>query len=216
VSVRDCARHRPWLAARAARTGAEPACAPEVPAEVDLDLDRHLAACRACRTEVEELALLSFAIRRAWREMDDHEPPADAWLRLRERVSRPGPSRRLAWAASSIAGVALGTALAIGLIVPLGMADGLHGASRVVDESGSPATPGTVTRTSEDRAELSWLRAHGATDVVGVGYSGIDGIPATGPRAVFATVRREQSRYAEDRWDERPPGAAAVPPAIVL
>ena len=107
MSVRDCSRYRPWLGARAAASGGVPGHALELPD--DLDLDAHLAACRACRTEVEELALLSFAIRRAWQDTGDLEPPADAWPKLRERVARPRPARRLAWAATSIAGAAIGS-----------------------------------------------------------------------------------------------------------
>jgi hypothetical protein len=221
VSIRDCARYRAGLGARAALAGAEavgerdPAI--ELRATDEPDLDRHLAACRACRTEVEELALLSFAIRRAWRETGDLEPPADAWARLSERVSTPRPARRLTWAASSLAGLAMGTALAIGLIAPLGAAKMWGGDARVVVNEAGAASPRTMAaRSSDDLVELDWMRAREDTDVVGVGHSRLDAIAAAGPRAVFATVRREQSRYAEDRWDERPPGASEVPAAIVL
>ena len=217
MSVRDCSRHRAWLVARAATAGTAPGAAAEIPADVASGLDGHLAACRACRTEVEELALLSFAIRRAWRDTGGPEPPADAWPRLRERVSRPRSPRRLAWAASSIAGVAMGTALAIGLIAPLGPAHLWGGdALAILDEAGSPVVATTWPRSRDDLAELDWMREREGTHVIGIGYSRLEPIPATGPRAVFATLRRDQSRYAEDRWDERPPAASEVPTAVVL
>jgi hypothetical protein len=220
VSPPDCGPYRQWLAARAAVAavaGTDPSAAADVPAGLDRELDAHLASCRTCRTEVEELALLSFAIRRAWADAGDVEPPEDSWPRLRERVSRRGPRSRLAWAASSIASVAMGTAIAIGVIAPLGIANTWGGDTQVVvDEAGAPTSPVIAARTSDDRAELDWMRAREATVVLGIGLSGIESIAGTGPRAVFATLRRDQSRYAEDRWDERPPGASEVPDAVVF
>jgi hypothetical protein len=217
VSVRDCSRFRPWLGARAAAASASPAVPPQVPA--GLDVDRHLAACRACRTEAEELALLSFAIRRAWQGAADLEPPADAWPRLRERVSRPRPTGRLVWATTSMAGVAMGTALAIGLIAPLGMAMPFadHGRA-VVGEAGVDGAPPPIAPNPDDDFERQWLRLQLAerTRLADLTRPIAPVLAGAGAPRGPLTPRREQMRYAEDPPPPHAAGPSSIPPMRAL
>lgn len=208
----DCARYRAALVAVATAAGSR---AGTSPGGVDPDGARHLDQCTACRNEAQELALLSFAVQRVWHPAQDIEPPADAWPRLRERVSRRPVG--LGRAASSIAGLALGAGLTIGLLAPIGLGGGarLGGESAVVlSETGFIQSPPAVLRTPEDRDERQWLLRQARERLIIQGGAGApDAAPVQETRGPLLP-RREQMRYAEDD----PAGAvpAAVPPMTVL
>jgi len=213
----DCERHRTRLIAVAASAGTARAAAA---GRDDPAAARHLDECATCRRVAQELALLSFAVQRAWGPAQDIEPPDDAWPRLRERVSRRPV--QLGRAASSVAGLALGAALTIGLLAPIGLSGGARlGANprAILSETGfAPSTPGLVG-TPEDLDERKWLLRQSREPLVLQGGSdGPSGVPfigliqeAHGP----VPPRREQMRYAEDEHPSVVP-APAVPSLTVL
>jgi hypothetical protein len=208
----ECARHRAAVIAVAAAAGTRTGLAP---GSVDPAGARHLDDCAVCRNEAEQLALLSFAVQRAWRPAVDLEPSADAWPRLRDRVSRRPV--QLGRAASSIAGLALGAALTIGLLAPIG----LGGSARLgadpptlLSETGIATSSPAVLRTPEERDEREWLLRQSRERLV---------VQAAGAVQVAAPIqdvrgpvlpRREQMRYAEDEHTSAVP--AAVPSMTVL
>lgn len=204
-----CGHHRPVLAELAAQTSGSAVPPMDTTAERARDAARaHLEQCRSCRQETEALALVSFAVRRAWRLPDDLEPSPEAWTRLRARVARRGP--RLGWSASSVAGLALGTALAVGLIVPIGSGMGapLGVEERLVlGETGFHAVPPAAARTPDEHEEGVWLIRQSRERLV------IAVEPEPDPKRLGPVEqgpvlpRREQMRYAE----REPPGPQPEP-----
>lgn len=212
----DCERHRAWLVGVAAAALTPSAAAA---ARTDPGAARHLDHCGACRREAQDLALLSFAVQRAWRPAQAVEPPDDAWPRLRDRVSQKPVQRGRA--ASSIAGVALGAALTFALLAPIGLTGGaLLGADprAVLSDTGvAPTTPG-LFRTPEDLDERQWMLRQSRERLVLHGATGPDPVDQAAPVHVTRgplLPRREQMRYAEDEQPSavRPP---AVPSMTVL
>ena len=215
-NVGDCGRHRPLLAELAARTCGGARSAPLETPDGALDAARlHLERCESCRSETEALALVSFAVRRAWDAPPDLEPSPESWSRLRARVTRRGA--RLGWSASSVVGLALGTALTIGLIVPIGTGMGTRLGSDerlVLGETGYAALPPAAPRTPDERDERAWLIRQARERLV-VQVVQVEQEPA--PQVVRGPVlpRREQMRYTErePRGPQTPP---AVPPMTIL
>lgn len=214
MTRRDCERHRPSLVELAASLGGPGHEAGE-PARREVGLDAHLETCAACRAEAEELALLSIAVRRAWSETDAVEPPPDAWPRLRARVAPATPRPLRSRAASSVTGVAMAAALAIGLVAPLGAGPAWSTQARiVVDEGGLPFTRVPARHTSEDQAEQQWMARQAREPVVASVET------AEAPTTVVdrrpLVPRREQTRYAEDppRLDDGP--RPAIPAMTVI
>ena len=206
----DCERHRAWLPAVAASAGTRAA---QAAGRDDPTAAAHLDTCEACRSEAQELALLSFAVQRAWGPAQEIEPPAEAWPRLRERVGRRPV--QLGRAASSVAGLALGAALTIGLLAPIGLGGARIGADPrvVLSETGfAPSTPGRFG-TPEDLDERQWLLRQSRERFVLQGERRVAADEQLAPtvQEVRGPVlpRREQTRYAED---EHP---SAVPPPAV-
>ncbi len=75
----------------------------------------HLDRCRHCEQELADAVLAVHALGRIRRELDAVEPPGDAWLRLRERVTRPRSPWR--WRAS-LGGLATSSLLVAVLVLP--------------------------------------------------------------------------------------------------
>lgn len=77
---RPCSDHRTvlldWVDGRAADSRTRSALA-------------HLDRCPDCERELAGVALAIVALRRLHRDLSAVEPPADAWVRLRARVTRP-------------------------------------------------------------------------------------------------------------------------------
>ena len=75
----------------------------------------HLDRCRTCERDLSEVALTIAALRRIGREVTLAEPAADAWLRLRARVTRPIDPWR--WRAT-VGGMVTSTLLVAVLVAP--------------------------------------------------------------------------------------------------
>lgn len=73
----------------------------------------HLDRCSECDREMAGVALAIVALRRMQLELAGVEPPADAWLRLRDRVTRRGDPWR--WRAT-LGGMAT-SAMLVGVLV---------------------------------------------------------------------------------------------------
>lgn len=118
----------------------------------DSALLRHVERCRACRDEVERLALTAFAVRRSFDFAATAAPNSDGWARLRRRVERRRTDRRFA---SSAVGLALSAGLAMAFMVTTQLIPPAH-ANDVLGESGyQPAEPSWGP---EDLADRRWLR----------------------------------------------------------
>lgn len=103
---RPCVAHRTalldWIDRRANGPGTAAALA-------------HLDRCRACEDELAGVALAIAALRRVGDDLVQAEPPPDAWLRLRTRISRR--SDPWAWRAS-LGGLATSSMLVAVLVMP--------------------------------------------------------------------------------------------------
>jgi hypothetical protein len=80
----------------------------------------HLDTCVTCRGELADLVLMSFAVGRSLAEAREARPPADAWPRLRGRLSREQRHQPPGRASSPVLGLMLAAGLAVALLVPLG------------------------------------------------------------------------------------------------
>ncbi|HVA87916.1 MAG TPA: hypothetical protein VNF73_16540 [Candidatus Saccharimonadales bacterium] len=148
----DCDRFRPSLVALLDRASAD---------ATPTALRRHVERCPECEAALAELTLTGFAVRRGLTASKSIEPPSDAWPRLRARVTRRGP--RLSGAASSVAGLAIGAALAVAMVVPFSQPNVSDAVTQevgleVIVTSGAPSPP--IPRSGpEERAESQWLFA---------------------------------------------------------
>jgi hypothetical protein len=79
----------------------------------------HLERCERCHADVAEVVLAGIAVHRSLAPARESRPAADAWPRLRTRVTRrsASPGR----AASGVHGIALSAGLAMAMLVPLGL-----------------------------------------------------------------------------------------------
>lgn len=96
----------------------------------------HLERCDRCTRDLAATALVLTALRRVFDDARAAESPADAWPRLRARVSAR-PSRP--WAPGTITGLVTGAALVTALLLPT--AARLNGPAYVSDAP-SPAPAG--------------------------------------------------------------------------
>ena len=103
---RPCADHRAALYAYVDRREIEAGTAAAL---------HHLDRCRDCEQELADVVLAVHALARLRRELDAVEPPIEAWLRLRERVARPGNPWR--WRAS-MGGLATSALLVAVMVLP--------------------------------------------------------------------------------------------------
>jgi hypothetical protein len=171
---------------------------------------RHLENCRACRDDVESMALVSFAVRRAWDDGADVVPPEIAWPRLRARVTQREPG--LGRLGSSLVGLALGAALAVGLVAPLGLQSRVATERGVVlSETGFHVVPLAAARTPEDGLERRWLRKLSSERPLAGPTVDVAQEPA-GDGGAPLVLRREQTRYAEE--PTRPEDARSAVPAV--
>lgn len=103
---RPCPDHRAALYAYVDRREIEPGTAAAL---------HHLDHCRDCEQELADVALAVHALGRLRRELETLEPPGDAWLRLRDRVTRQTSPWR--WRAS-LGGLATSSLLVAVLVLP--------------------------------------------------------------------------------------------------
>ena len=132
---RPCADHRAalyaWIDRREIESGTAAALHP---------LDR----CRGCEQELAEVVLAVHALGRLGRELESVEPPVDAWLRLRERVTRP----RNPWPwRTSMGGLATSALLVAVLVLPSSLG------GMPTTETGGPLPGSDVER----RVEANYL-----------------------------------------------------------
>ena len=111
----------------------------------------HLDTCATCRGELADLVLMSFAVGRSLAEAREARPPADAWPRLRGRLSRQQRHQPPGRASSPVAGLMLAAGLAVVLMVPLGRP---AASSQLIHEAGvNPAAiKAAGYRDAEDEA----------------------------------------------------------------
>lgn len=212
--TRACSTHRAGLAELVAASSGR-----DRPADLSAaarSAAAHAAVCEACRLEAEELTLVSFAVRRAWADADALEPPADAWPRLRARIVRRPPRRT--WSASSVVGLAMGMALTIGLIAPMGVTIPFSDHDRtVVGEAGVEGLALAVQPSPEEGMERQWLRlqlVERARLAEQTRHAPV--LAPAAPRRGPLSPRREQMRYAEDPARDATAWLPSVPPMRVL
>lgn len=82
----------------------------------------HLERCGRCVSELEATALTITALRRLGDAMARQEPRADAWPRLRDRISRRGRARRVLM--SPATGMAMSLAIVAVMVIPLSFGTG--------------------------------------------------------------------------------------------
>ena len=107
--ARACRRHRATLLDFADRPRRDPAMA----AALD-----HLDRCPLCRNEVAEVAQVVTVLRRMGREVETVEAPLEAWVDLRQRITRPAEVWR--WR-STLGGMVVSALLVAVVIVPGGL-----------------------------------------------------------------------------------------------
>jgi hypothetical protein len=155
---------------------------PGTPAALD-----HLEACDRCRTKIESTVLAAAALRRLATDVSTAEPSADAWPRLRDRVTMPRAPRF--GLMSPVAGMGMSLAIVVAMVVG---APGLPGSE---PEVGGPT--GSVVADGLEPVEEAWLRgrmdptrraasaqvaaAVAATPTRGPSFLGPDGLGSPAP-----------------------------------
>lgn len=111
---------------------------------------RHLEGCRRCTEAVEATLLTITALRRIADDLDRAEPRADAWPRLRARLTGLRLRRRPA-VMSPLAGVAMSFAIVAVLVLPfrLGVVQ--------AELSARPVRTPDAAAASDSRIELAYL-----------------------------------------------------------
>jgi hypothetical protein len=110
----------------------------------------HLDRCDRCTAELESIVQTITALRRIGDDAGRQEPAADAWPRLRERLTRwrPAPLRIM----SPLAGMAMSVALVAVLVAPL-----RFGESRAATSPSSPDLRRLVPSPAERRIEANYI-----------------------------------------------------------
>lgn len=138
---RPCADHRASLldfVDRRERSAATPAAL------------AHLDRCRECERELADVALVIAGLRRLHDQLDGAEPSADAWIRLRARVTR----RVDPWQwRTTLGGLATSALLVAVLVMPVTI--------------GAPATPDNGLEVPDSPAALQRESAYLASIRVG-------------------------------------------------
>jgi hypothetical protein len=137
-----CARHRPALLDFVDHAEIGPGTAAAL---------THLDRCPRCTADLEAIVLTITALRRMGDDAGLVEPAADAWLRLRDRLTRWRPAR---WKVMSpIAGMGMSLALVAVLVVPLRLGASAGGVTA------SPNLDGVVPSPLERRIEANYISA---------------------------------------------------------
>ena len=137
---RACARHRPVLVEFVDHSEVRPETAAAL---------RHLDECNRCTDAVESTLLTITALRRLADDVELAEPRADAWPRLRARISS---LRRRPAVMSPLAGVAMSFAIVAVLVLPFRL-----GPDRFAELAGPAATPDANTVNTERLIETAYL-----------------------------------------------------------
>jgi hypothetical protein len=146
-----CARHRSALVDFVDHAEIRPATSAAL---------AHLDRCTRCTADLEALVQTITALRRLGDEAGRVEPEADAWPRLRDRLTRWRPS---SWRIMTpLAGSAMSLALVALLIVPLRFGGSSDDAVSSNSDRLSPSA-GVLTSTSVSAADRQLERAYIAT-----------------------------------------------------
>jgi hypothetical protein len=137
---RSCSRYRPLLEDFVDRG--------EVRPDTGAALE-HLDRCSRCTEAIESTMLTITALRRLGDEIDTVEPAADAWPRLRNRIT----TWKRPVAMSPIAGIAMSIAIVVVMVLPFRVSGG------AAVDFGDEATPMTDTRSvdADHRIEATYL-----------------------------------------------------------
>jgi hypothetical protein len=177
---RGCARHRPVLVDFVDRS--------EVRSDTAAAL-RHLDECRRCTEAVESTLLTITALRRLADDVELAEPRADAWPRLRARIS--GVRTRRSLVMSPIAGLAMSFAIVGVLVLPFRL-----GVGRFAEPSAPVATPEAHASPVERRIETAYgassrrVTTDGSDDIDASGATSSGSVPSTIPPEIWQ-VRKE-------------------------
>lgn len=183
-----CARHRPALLDFVDHAEIGPATGPAL---------THLDRCPRCTADLEAIVLTITALRRMGDDAGRVEPAADAWPRLRDRLTRWRPAR---WKVMSpIAGMAMSLALVAVLVVPLRLG----------------ASPGSVSASPNlDRVVPSPLERRIEANYISTTHQGVlPNIESTAKLAVSGrrmypdSTRPERKEVAPAEPSGRPPEA---------
>lgn len=168
---RPCAAHQgallDWLDRRATGSATGPA------------LD-HLERCPTCEGVLAEVSLAIVALRRIEADAAAVEPPADAWLRLRERLGRPVDPWR--WRAS-LGGLATSAMLVAVLVLPVTIGG-------PADAAQAPRLPGAIAQLQRESRYLASIRDGSLPPSPRLGWEA--GVPRIHPDEI-AQVRKEVS-----------------------
>jgi len=186
----DCRHHRPALTALAAHR--EPV--PERQAVLD-----HVARCRRCAAELQELALAVIALRRLGQLPDGALVSPSAWPRLRDRIERSrAAAAKIAWRwRTTLAGLAAGTLVVAALVAPTALR--IQSGARGAEPAGyNPTELELLNR----RAEMTYVAGARtgtlAAATVTTGSQG--GIPKRYPDGIIPV-----GKEVPPRSTERPP-----------
>jgi hypothetical protein len=152
----------------------------------------HLEHCARCRDALESTALAITALRRFGDDLQAVEPPADAWPRLRARITTRRPMLM-----SPIAGAAMSVAIVAMLALPFRLA----GAPEIRPQSQAPTTAPLV-----DDHELHVEAAYLATSrrmPVGPAKAVSGSLPMNIPEEVLQV--RKEVHAAQPSWRSIPP-----------
>ncbi len=134
----------------------------------------HLERCGRCVTELEATALTITALRRLGDAMARQEPRADAWPRLRDRITRRGRARSILM--SPATGMAMSLAIVAVMVIPLSFG---AGEATILAPTVPPAAVSSALELSVDRSRPISLSNKSTQVVISIDparWAGPDGL----------------------------------------
>lgn len=155
----------------------------------------HLERCGRCVPELERMALTITALRRLGEAMARQEPGADAWPRLRDRITRRITRRSRIRSAlmSPATGMAMSLAIVAAMVAPLSIGPG---EATILAPTVAPAAAGSALELSVDRSRpisLSTKSTQVAISIDPARWAGPDGLGVQISTSGWAVPRRSGS-----------------------